>query len=82
MKLSLVALALAWGGFHNVLVKPAVARAGSGGFLGRVRTSLLGEGAVGVAILLAPRCSSTRSRPRSRRSRPTQAQSAATPTAR
>ena len=49
VKLSLVALALAWGGAHHFLVRPRLER-GSGG--GGVRRSLLGEGAVAMSVLL------------------------------
>lgn len=48
VKLSLVSLALAWGGAHHFLVRPRLERAGGG-----VRRSLLGESAVAIAILLA-----------------------------
>jgi copper transport protein len=49
VKLGLVSLALAWGGVHHFFVRPRLERAGSG----RVRRSLLGEAAVGMAVLLA-----------------------------
>jgi copper transport protein len=50
VKLSLVAIALAWGGAHHVLVRPRLERgAGAAG----VRRSLLGEGAVAMSVLLA-----------------------------
>jgi copper transport protein len=49
VKLSLVSLALAWGGVHHFLVRPRLERAGGAG----VRRSLLGEGAVAISILLA-----------------------------
>lgn len=49
VKLSLVALALAWGGFHHFVVEP---RLGRPGVAGRVRGSLAGETAVGLAVLL------------------------------
>jgi copper transport protein len=52
VKLGLVALALAWGGFHHVVVRPALARGGRDRFAARVRHSLLGEAAVAMAILL------------------------------
>jgi copper transport protein len=52
VKLALVSLALAWGGFHRVVVRPLVAR-GEPGFLSRVGGSLAGEAAVGAAVLLA-----------------------------
>jgi copper transport protein len=48
VKLSLVALALAWGAAHKFLAAPRVS-AGSG----RLRRSLVGESMVGMAILLA-----------------------------
>lgn len=49
VKLSLVGLALAWGGAHHFLVRPRLERgAGTG-----VRRSLLGEGVVAMSILLA-----------------------------
>ena len=50
VKLSLVAVALAWGGAHHVLVRPRLERGLAGG---RVRTSLLAEGAVAMSVLLA-----------------------------
>ena len=49
VKLSLVALALAWGGVHHFLVEP---RLGRPGVAGRVRGSLAGEMTVGLAVLL------------------------------
>ncbi len=49
VKLSLVCLALAWGGAHHVLVRPRLAAGRGGG----VRGSLLGEGAVAMSVLLA-----------------------------
>jgi copper transport protein len=52
VKLALVAVVLGWGGIHHFLVRPALARA-SDGFLARVGRSLLGESAVGIAVLLA-----------------------------
>jgi copper transport protein len=48
VKLSLVWLALAWGGAHHFLVRPRLQRAGAG-----VVRSLLGESAVAMSILLA-----------------------------
>jgi copper transport protein len=48
VKLSLVALALAWGGAHRFLVAPLIARGGGG----RVGRSLVGESAVAMAVLL------------------------------
>jgi copper transport protein len=52
VKLALVSLALLWGAFHHFVVRPALVR-GSDTFLDRVGRSLLGESAVGVAVLLA-----------------------------
>ncbi len=52
VKLALVALALAWGGFHRVFVVPRVAR-GSEGLLSRISRSVLGESLAGMAVLLA-----------------------------
>ena len=49
VKLSLVAVALGWGGFHHFVVAPALDR-GSGG--SRLRRSLVGESMVGMAVLL------------------------------
>ena len=49
VKLSLVALVLAWGGFHHFVVEP---RLGRPGVQRRVRGSLAGETAVGLAVLL------------------------------
>jgi copper transport protein len=51
VKLALVGLALAWGGAHKLLVAPRLARGADGG--GKLRRSLLGESAVGIAVLLA-----------------------------
>jgi copper transport protein len=51
VKLSLVAVALAWGATHHFLVRPALAGA-SDGFLTRVGRSLLGESVVAIAVLL------------------------------
>jgi copper transport protein len=48
VKLSLVALALAWGAAHKFFAAPRVSAAS-----GRLRRSLLGESMVGVAVLLA-----------------------------
>jgi copper transport protein len=53
VKIGLVGLAFAWGGLHKVVAVPAVARGGGGTVLGRLRGSLLGEGLVGMAVLLA-----------------------------
>jgi copper transport protein len=52
VKLALVSVALAWGGFHRVVVGPALARAGDG-YTARVGRSLAGEALVGAAVLLA-----------------------------
>ena len=49
VKISLVALAFAWGGLHRLIAVPAVAR---GGTLPRLRASLLGESMVGMIVLL------------------------------
>jgi putative copper export protein len=48
VKLSLVALALAWGGAHQFLALPRIDRVGN-----RLTRSLLGESAVAMAVLLA-----------------------------
>jgi copper transport protein len=54
VKIGLVALAFAWGGLHKVVAVPAVVRDDGGGtVLARLRGSLLGEGMVGMAVLLA-----------------------------
>ena len=50
VKLGLVSVALAWGAVHHFLVVPVLARGGSAPRLSR---SMLGESAVGMAILLA-----------------------------
>jgi copper transport protein len=52
VKLGLVALALAWGGVHRFLVRPALERPGSAGLVARLPRSLAAESAVGIAILL------------------------------
>ena len=49
VKLALVSLALAWGALHHFVVRPRLER---GAWDGSVRRSLLGESAVGVAVLL------------------------------
>ena len=49
VKLSLVALALAWGGAHHFLVRPRLERGAGRG----IRRSLVGESAVAMSILLA-----------------------------
>jgi copper transport protein len=53
VKLGLVAAALAWGGLHRVVARPLVARGASAGLARRLPRSLLGEAAVGMAVLLA-----------------------------
>jgi putative copper export protein len=50
VKLALVSLALLWGAVHHFVVRPALER-GAAPFAGLPR-SLIGESAVGVAILL------------------------------
>jgi putative copper resistance protein D len=52
VKLALVSVALAWGAFHHVIVRPALERGGDV-LLGRVGRSLAGESLVGMAVLLA-----------------------------
>ena len=52
VKISLVALAFAWGGFHRFFVRSRLDAAGSG-TLSRVGRSLAGESMVGIAVLLA-----------------------------
>ena len=49
VKLALVVLALSWGAFHHLVVRPRLDRPAVAGFLSR---SLAGEAAVAVAILL------------------------------
>ena len=49
VKLALVALALAWGAAHHLLVRPRLERPG---VLARLPRSLVGESAVGIAVLL------------------------------
>src|SRR5581483_5915136 len=51
VKISLVALALAWGALHHFLVRPRLPAAGAG-FLTRVGRSLIGESAVAISVLL------------------------------
>jgi copper transport protein len=51
IKISLVCLALLWGAFHQFVVKPRLATAGSG-TLARVGRSLGAEAMIGVAVLL------------------------------
>lgn len=50
VKVGLVAVALAWGGFHHAFVRPRLER-GEG--VRGLRRSLLGESAVAIAVLLA-----------------------------
>ena len=52
MKIALVCVALAWGGFHHYIVRPRLEKRGDG-FANRVGKSLLGESLVGMAVLLA-----------------------------
>ena len=52
VKIALVLVALAWGGFHHFIVRPRLER-GSDRFAKRVGRSLLGESIVGMAVLLA-----------------------------
>jgi copper transport protein len=53
VKLSLVALALAWGGAHRFLAAPRLAREDGGTtFASRLGRSLLGEATVAMAVLL------------------------------
>lgn len=49
LKIAIVALALAWGGFHHSFVRPRLEAGGHP----RVRASLIGEAAVAAAVLLA-----------------------------
>jgi copper transport protein len=51
VKIGLVLLALAWGGFHYVVVRPRIART-EGSPSARIGRSLLGESLVGVVVLL------------------------------
>jgi copper transport protein len=51
VKISLVCLALAWGGMHKVRAVPAVAD-GRDGLAGRLHRSLIGESMVGMTVLL------------------------------
>jgi copper transport protein len=54
VKLALVCVALAWGAVHHFVAVPALARADGGGrVLARLPRSMIGESAVGMAILLA-----------------------------
>lgn len=52
VKIGLVALAFAWGGIHKLVAIPAFVR-GNDRVAGRLQRSLLGEGVVGMAVLLA-----------------------------
>jgi copper transport protein len=52
VKISLVAVALTWGAVHHFVVRPRLADAGEA-FFARVGRSMLGESAVGIAVLLA-----------------------------
>ena len=49
LKIAIVALALAWGGFHHSFVRPRLEAGGHP----RVRASLIGEAVVAAAVLLA-----------------------------
>ena len=53
VKLSLVSLALVWGTFHHFLARPALERGTQGRVVAGLPRSLVGESAVGMAILLA-----------------------------
>jgi copper transport protein len=53
VKLGLVSVALSWGAFHHFVVRPALEGATGYRVLPRLSRSLLGESAVGVAVLLA-----------------------------
>jgi copper transport protein len=53
VKLGLVSLALSWGAVHHFVARPALESGAGGPVLGRLRRSLAGESAVGMAILLA-----------------------------
>jgi copper transport protein len=52
VKLGLVCVALLWGAFHHFVMRPLLERNASGGLLTRLPRSLLGESAVGMAVLL------------------------------
>ena len=52
VKIGLVCVALAWGAFHHFVARPALERGADGGFVRRLPRSLVGETAVGMAILL------------------------------
>ena len=51
VKLSLVCVALLWGAIHHFVVRPRLASADAG-FLSRLGRSMVGEAAVGIAVLL------------------------------
>src|SRR5438094_6857993 len=53
VKLGLVGLALTWGAVHHFVARPALERGSEGPILSRLPRSLVGESAVGMAILLA-----------------------------
>jgi putative copper export protein len=53
VKLSLVAVALAWGAMHNFVAKPLLERGEPGRVIARLPRSLLAESAVAMAVLLA-----------------------------
>lgn len=53
VKLGLVVVALAWGAVHHFVARPALEGAGREGVLARLPRSLIGESAVGMAVLLA-----------------------------
>jgi copper transport protein len=52
VKIGLVCAALAWGGFHKLVVAPAIERGAGPGLLSRTGRSLVGESLLGVAVLL------------------------------
>ena len=52
VKISLVSLALCWGAFHHFVARPALERGRKDGFVAVLPRSLVGESAVGMAILL------------------------------
>jgi copper transport protein len=52
VKLGLVAVALLWGAVHHVVARPLVERGPSARVIARLPRSLLGESAVGMAVLL------------------------------
>jgi copper transport protein len=51
VKISLVCLALGWGGMHKLIAVPAVTE-GRDGIAGRLQRSLIGESMVGMTVLL------------------------------